>query len=170
MALRRFFCSRRLRRCPGGTEVFTRGFGLASDRRISSASLARAMTRFRAWLRVSETWITIAPSCVQRRPAMCLSRRFADSGREGERPASKRNSTAVATLFTFCPPGPEARTNCSVISQSPSSMSGVIHIVSARFDDSGCSGGTMVTGMRLFRKREGPPTRRPFRVSWRWAS
>ena len=126
--LRRFFCSRRLRLWRGGTEVFTRGFGLASDRRIMSASLERAMVRFLAWLRVSETWITTVPSRVQRWPAMCLSRRFAASVNEGERAAAKRSSTAVATLFTFCPPGPEARTNCSEISHSPSSMSGVIHI------------------------------------------
>ena len=37
---------------------------------------------------------------------------------EGERSASKRSSTAVETLLTFCPPGPEERENCSVSSQS----------------------------------------------------
>jgi energy-coupling factor transporter ATP-binding protein EcfA2 len=66
------------------------------------------------------TWITTAPSFVQRRPASRLSRRFTGSGRLGERSASKRSSTALETLFTFCPPGPEARTKLSVISQSAS--------------------------------------------------
>jgi hypothetical protein len=37
---------------------------------------------------------------------------------------SKRSCTAVATLFTFCPPGPEARTNAS------SSSAGSMAIVS----------------------------------------
>ena len=119
------------------------------------------MARFRAWLRVSETWITTVPSRVQRRPAMCLSRRFADSGNEGERAASKRSSTAVATLFTFCPPGPEARTNCSEISHSPSSMSGVIHIGFARVEDAGRSRGTAPpdrghSGMKKGRRRGDP--------------
>ena len=43
-----------------------------------------------------------------------------------EAPTSKHNSTAVATLFTFCPPGPDARTNRSSISRSWSAMAPVI--------------------------------------------
>jgi hypothetical protein len=35
-----------------------------------------------------------------------------------DRAMSTRSSTAVATLFTFWPPGPEARTNRSSISVS----------------------------------------------------
>ena len=39
-------------------------------------------------------------------------------GNDGDPATSKRNSTAVATLFTFCPPGPDARTKRSISSSS----------------------------------------------------
>src|SRR5271165_3586105 len=47
-----------------------------------------------------------------------MSRTATSFGRLGERRASKRSSTALATLLTFCPPGPEERTNVSTISLS----------------------------------------------------
>ena len=40
------------------------------------------------------------------------------SGSDGEPATSKRSSTAVATLLTFCPPGPDARTKRSTSSSS----------------------------------------------------
>src|SRR5690606_13506044 len=40
------------------------------------------------------------------------------SGKDGELAASKRSSTAVDTLLTFCPPGPDARTKRSTSSSS----------------------------------------------------
>ena len=43
------------------------------------------------------------------------------TGKDGEFLASNRSLAAVATLFTFCPPGPDARTNSN--SSSLSSMS-----------------------------------------------
>ena len=43
---------------------------------------------------------------------------FTGCDRDGEVAASNRNSTAEETLFTFCPPGPEARIKLSVSSQS----------------------------------------------------
>src|SRR5437762_3530766 len=46
-----------------------------------------------------------------------------------ERATSNRNSTAVATLFTFCPPGPDALTNRSSISFSLSRISPVTRII-----------------------------------------
>jgi len=55
-----------------------------------------------------------------------LSRILMASGRFGLRAASKRSSTAVDTLFTFCPPGPPERMNCSVSSQSSIVISSVI--------------------------------------------
>ena len=72
----------------------------------------------RNWLRVSSTCSTIAPSSVQRRPASFFSRAFTEAAKLGQRSASKRNSTAVETLLTFCPPGPEARMKLSESSQS----------------------------------------------------
>src|ERR1700727_3080649 len=50
-----------------------------------------------------------------------MSRIATSFGRLGEPRASNRSSTALATLLTFCPPGPEERTKLSTI--SPSSMS-----------------------------------------------
>jgi hypothetical protein len=51
------------------------------------------------------------PASVILRPANFLSRLRTASESEAERAASKRNCTALSTLFTFCPPGPDARTN-----------------------------------------------------------
>src|SRR5688572_21357614 len=59
------------------------------------------------------------PSVVARRPASAIRRTFTSSG-NGDAVRSTRSSTAVATLLTFCPPGPEPRTNRSSMT-SPSS-------------------------------------------------
>src|SRR5690625_658284 len=85
-----------------------RRFGGVAARRISSTSRPSASARLRAWLRWLAAWMMMAPSSVQRRPARRRRRAFTGSGRLGERAASKRRFTAVSTLFTFCPPGPEA--------------------------------------------------------------
>ena len=60
----------------------------------------------------------ISPLSVQRRPANRRRRALASAGSEGLVAAAKRSSTAVDTLLTFCPPGPEARVKTSVTSQS----------------------------------------------------
>ena len=49
----------------------------------------------------------------QARPARRSRRTRTSGGRLGERRTSNLSSTAVATLLTFWPPGPEARMNCS---------------------------------------------------------
>src|SRR5580698_3106556 len=69
--------------------------------------------------------MTITPSCVARAPASLMSRIATSFGRLGEPRASNRSSTALATLLTFCPPGPEARTKLSSSSPSGISMAGV---------------------------------------------
>src|SRR5262245_20018652 len=51
-------------------------------------------------------------------PARAASRVRTDSGRLDERATSKRSCTAVETLLTFCPPGPEARMKDTSISCS----------------------------------------------------
>jgi len=53
----------------------------------------------------------------------------------GEAATSKRSSTAVETLLTFCPPGPEARTNFSVSSFSSMEMDLVIRIMARTIAD-----------------------------------
>jgi hypothetical protein len=56
-----------------------------------------------------------------RLPASAIKRCFMSFGRD-EAPTSKRSSTAVETLLTFCPPGPEARTKRSSSSRSSMAM------------------------------------------------
>ena len=55
------------------------------------------------------------PSWVIRFPAKWVRRSRMSSGKEGEWATSERTCTAVATLLTFCPPGPEARMNCCLM-------------------------------------------------------
>src|SRR2546430_3693686 len=64
----------------------------------------------------------IAPSAVSRRPLRALRRALTASGSAALRARSKRSCTAVATLLTFWPPGPLARTNDSDSSRSGISM------------------------------------------------
>src|SRR4029079_15056963 len=51
-------------------------------------------------------------------PASARRRWRTSSVREGEPSTSNRSCTAVATLLTFCPPGPDARTKRSSTSES----------------------------------------------------
>src|SRR5690606_36158101 len=71
------------------------------------------------------------PAAVRRRPA---SRRSCCLISSGKRLAStsKRSCTAVATLFTFCPPGPDARTNDSLSSLSSIHMPSATRIIAWR--------------------------------------
>src|SRR5688572_3615642 len=56
---------------------------------------------------------------------MEISRFFTSSDKE-EPNISNRSWTAVATLLTFCPPGPDARINSSCNSRSSIFIEGVI--------------------------------------------
>src|SRR5476649_532536 len=62
-------------------------------------------------------------------PAMRNSRSATSFGSEGERRTSKRNCTAVESLLTFCPPGPEERTKLSSSSDSSMLMVSVTRII-----------------------------------------
>src|SRR4051794_9337575 len=73
--------------------------------------------------------MTRTPSLVMRRPASVARRIRIGAERAGERAASKRSWTALATLLTFCPPGPPARMKLSSISRSSSAMREVISII-----------------------------------------
>ena len=73
--------------------------------------------------------MTITPSLVSRLPAMRINRRATSFGNAGECRASKRSCTADETLLTFCPPGPEARTNDSESSDSSMEIVSVIRII-----------------------------------------
>ena len=52
--------------------------------------------------------------------------------RFGERAASKRKLTAVSTLLTFCPPGPEARLKLSLSSERAIDIWSVTRIMPGR--------------------------------------
>ena len=69
------------------------------------------------------------PSSVALLPAIRKSRIRTSDGKLGELATSNRNCTAVATLFTFCPPGPEDRINSSLISLSLMKILFVIWII-----------------------------------------
>src|SRR5579883_587450 len=62
----------------------------------------------------------IAPSSVRRRPASLRTRSFTGSSSAAVEARSNRSCTAEATLLTFCPPGPDERTNENA--RSPAGM------------------------------------------------
>ena len=103
---------------PAVGRVLRRRLGGTAARRIRSARRSRASSRFCAWVRCRRASITTTPSAVTRLPANASSRSRTSGASAADRFASNRSCTAVATLFTFCPPGPDARTKRSSISES----------------------------------------------------
>src|SRR4051812_44579646 len=61
--------------------------------------------------------MTISPAAFSRLPASAFSRRWT-SGASPSAKTSQRSWQAVATLLTFCPPGPEAARNFSCSASS----------------------------------------------------
>ena len=92
--------------------VARRSDGRAPRRgRSAPSSRASASRRLPSWVRWLRAMISISPASVRRRPASLRSRCLA--GRIQRRASAsrlKRNCAAVATLLTFCPPGPAERT------------------------------------------------------------
>src|SRR5262245_33583542 len=129
MAARRFFDSSRRSRAPAVGLVARRGTGVTAARRIKSTRRSRASWRLRAWVRWRWASITSTPSRVSLLPARRSSRARTSSGRLGERRTSKRSSTALARLLTFCPPGRGARLKCSSSSRSAMLIEGVTRII-----------------------------------------
>src|SRR5450631_282663 len=95
-----------------------RVFGTTSARAISSFSRARASARLASCVRSAREVMINTPSCVARLPANARRRRRTSAESKRDWPTSKRSWTAVETLLTFWPPGPEARTNVIVSSES----------------------------------------------------
>src|SRR5438045_1152650 len=93
-----------------------RGFGTTSARAISSFSRARASARLASWVRCTREVMINTPACVARLPANARRRCRTSAGSERDWPTSKRSWTAVETLLTLWPPGPEARTK-AIVSQ-----------------------------------------------------
>jgi hypothetical protein len=131
---RRFTADRRVlscrRRCrePAVGLVGRRGTAGTDARWISSINRPSASWRFRSWVRWRWAVITRTPSRVSRLPASRSSRARTAAGNDGEWRTSKRSRTAVATLLTFCPPGPDDRTKSSSNSPKPIEISSVIRI------------------------------------------
>ena len=121
--------SRRLTFDPRVGLVFVRGFGFSAARRTSSTSRPTASWRFATWVRCRLAWMMSTPSSVMRFRARDIRRCRTSSGREGEWATSKRSWTAVDTLFTFWPPGPEERMNSSSNSRSSIEIVGVTWIM-----------------------------------------
>src|SRR6185295_16731402 len=124
-------CSRRFCLSARGTFVLWRGFGRCVARSTMSTSRANASARLRSCVRWLSERITITRSSVRRRPASPASRAFTSGGNAEYPSIWNRNSTAVDTLLTFCPPGPAARTKRSSRSRSSSASVGVTGIIGA---------------------------------------
>jgi hypothetical protein len=99
-----------------------RVFGTTCARAISSFSRARASTRLASCVRCTRDVMINTPSCVTRLPANARRRCRTSAGSARDWPTSKRSWTAVETLLTFWPPGPEARTKVTVSSESGMNM------------------------------------------------
>jgi hypothetical protein len=99
-----------------------RVLGTTWARAISLSSRARASARLASCVRCSRAVMINTPSRVARLPANARRRCRTSSGSEGEWPISKRSWTAVDTLLTFWPPGPDARTKVVVNSESGMKM------------------------------------------------
>jgi len=114
---RDFAVSRRILE-PSVGRLGRRVFGATCARAISSFSRARASARLASCVRCTRDVMINTPSCVARLPANARRRRRTSAGSERDWPTSKRSWTAVETLLTFWPPGPEARTKVIVSSES----------------------------------------------------
>lgn len=76
-----------------------------------STKRSTARHRFCHWLRDSCTWSRRTPSESMRPFSADRTSIFWSSLSDGEAATSNRSSTRVASLFTFCPPGPPLREN-----------------------------------------------------------
>src|SRR4051812_14092622 len=79
--------------------------------------------------------MTSTPSLVIRLPASRSRRARTSSRNDGEWRTSKRSCTAVLSLLTFCPPGPEARMNRSCSSCSSMLIVSVMRIMRASYTE-----------------------------------
>jgi hypothetical protein len=91
-----------------------RAFGGTAACRIIKPGVLRAASRFWTCVRCSRLSSTRTPDAVMRLPGHhgepCL-----DGPRQRRGAHVESQFDGVATLFTFCPPGPDARTNRSSI-------------------------------------------------------
>ncbi len=89
--------------------VSFRFFGTRKAAATSSTSRASAASRFRNWLRFSAATTRSRPSASSRAASFSAIRAFCSGVGAAEAAKSHASSTRLATLLTFCPPGPPAR-------------------------------------------------------------
>src|ERR1700730_15687296 len=111
--------------------VFLRIFGSSRAARMSSASRSSASRRFCSWLRSLRALMRMLPSSISLCPARRRSRFLAAVGKLVFRGSRKRSCTALATLLTFWPPGPDERMNFHSNSSSGIETSGVTMSIGA---------------------------------------
>ncbi len=111
--------------------VAIRRTGGSAARSINWISVSSAARRFLSWVRNRRAVISTSPCWVVRRPAIVRNRSCMSCG-SPDAVGSNRNCTAVATLLTFCPPGPDACTNVSTMALSSIVRDGVIEITPSR--------------------------------------
>ncbi len=108
LLLRRFSSRRRSRDFAVGLD-FRRGVTGKAALRIIPTRRSRASFRFRSCVLNRLASITSTPPPVIRFPSDRTRRSRTSSGSDRELRTLNRSLTAVATLLTFCPPGPEDR-------------------------------------------------------------
>ncbi len=105
---RRFASSRRSLDAADGL-VFRRDFGFSTAFRTNCTSRSTASRRFASCVRNRLASMLRTPSSPTLLPASVIKRARTSSGKEGQPKTLNRRRTAVDTLLTFYPPGPEAR-------------------------------------------------------------
>src|SRR5450631_1993270 len=106
--------------------VFLRTLGSTIAARINSASRSSASRRFCSWLRALRALMRMLPSSFSFCPARRRNRFLTDTGKLVLTDSKNRNCTALATLLTFWPPGPEERMNFHANSSSGIAICGAM--------------------------------------------
>ncbi len=109
--------------------VFFRGLGGRLACWMSRTKRCTAACRLRSCERYWRASMVSIPPELKRLPASLASLSFTFGSKLGDLLTSKRSWTAVATLLTFWPPGPGARTKASSISSSLSWIVGEMRIM-----------------------------------------
>ena len=115
-------CSSRLARELRVGRVARRGGSRCSARSSKTRSRSLASARLRDRSRKREAWTTISPREFSLPESLASKRSLSSLPSTRECPGLKRSTTFVATLLTFCPPGPPARAASVTISSGGISM------------------------------------------------
>ena len=105
------FCFKRASLDDFGIRVRFRCFGATAASATSRRNLSKQSATFRDWSRYRWLVSTNSPRSLICRPHLIRSRANTLCGRATHSIADQRSTAFDATLFTFCPPGPELRTN-----------------------------------------------------------